>query len=166
MFRRATRWSPDRRRDRRSAASWCRAADRRSRCRVSLSADRGCRRPVSYRPVRERGSSTLRPRQRHRVSCRCDRTTAVKTGKIGRRGATPVRRWERRKVGGRERATGCRSRLDVVRDRTRFAPQGQIPEIERLGHEDISSHEQELARLDISGVGVGGHDELAISRIQ
>ncbi len=68
--------------------------------------------------------------------------------------------------GGRERGTGRRSRLDVVSDRTRFAPQFQISKIELLGHEDIPSHEQQLARLDVCGVGVGGYDELAISRIQ
>jgi hypothetical protein len=56
--------------------------------------------------------------------------------------------------------------LDMVRDWTRFAPQLQIPDIEWLGHEHVSSHEQQLARLNICGIGIGSYDELALTRVK
>jgi hypothetical protein len=54
----------------------------------------------------------------------------------------------------------------VVCDRTRLAGQFQAPEIERLGHQHVSSGEQQLARFDIGGVGIGGHDEPAIVGVE
>jgi hypothetical protein len=43
------------------------------------------------------------------------------------------------------------------------ALQGQIPQVERLGREHVSPHEQQLAGLlDVFGIGIGCDNELAI----
>ena len=51
--------------------------------------------------------------------------------------------------------------LGITNRRTAISTVGWIPGIERLGHEHISPGEEQLA-LGIGGVGIGGHEELAI----